>query len=99
MGMNLFRLILTEVQLRTDMLIFSASNWSNCLPQLQNEFCYACQKQTNAVSCPFLNCLQSMCLFGFEVNTRSQKNISFYFFNEKQNIIVIQQQALPFLPI
>ena len=78
--MNLFRLILTEVQLRTDMLIFSASNWSNCLPQLQNEFFYAYQKQTNAVSCPFLNCLQSMCLFGFEVNSGSQKNISFYFF-------------------
>ena len=78
--MNLFRLMLTEVQLRTDMLIFSASNWSNCLPQLQNEFCYACQKQTNAVNCPFLNCLQSMSLFGFEVNTGSHKNISFYFF-------------------
>ena len=89
--MNLFRLILTEVQLRTDMLIFSASNWSNCLPQLQNEFCYACQKQTNAVSCPFLNCLQSMCLFSFEVNTELQKIFPSIFFYEKQNIIVIQQ--------
>ena len=89
--MNLFRLILTEVQLRTDMLIFSASNWSNCLPQLQNEFCYACQKQTNAVSCPFLNCLQSMCLFSFEFNTGLQKIFPSIFFYEKQNIIVIQQ--------